>query len=174
MSAIIAANLSVYDMSKNNPELAGMGTTVVVAIVADERVYVAHAGDSRAYILSSGKLHQLTKDHSFVQEMVRLGGLNEEDAKHHPDKNIITRAVGAREKLEVDFFEYRLQKGDMILMCTDGLSNMIEDEEMYRIVKSSRDIVEATERLVDRANENGGHDNIGIVLAEPFAGEVNV
>ena len=109
-----------------------------------------------------------------MQEMVRLGGINAEEAKHHPDKNIITRAVGVKEKVETDFFEYRLKKGDMILMCTDGLSNMMEDEEMFYIVKSSRDIVEAVERLVERANENGGNDNIGVILAEPFAGEENV
>ena len=171
--AIQSANQKLIEASRQDVRLEGMGTTLVAATVIEQTLYFANVGDSRVYLINKG-IKQLSKDHSFVQEMVRLGGLNEEDAKHHPDKNIITRAVGVREKLEVDFFEYRLQKGDMILMCTDGLSNMIEDEEMYRIVKSSRDIVEATERLVDRANENGGNDNIGIVLAEPFAGEVNV
>ena len=171
--AIQSANQKLIEASRQDVRLEGMGTTLIVATVIEQTLYFANIGDSRVYLINKG-IKQLSKDHSFVQEMVRLGGLNEEDAKHHPDKNIITRAVGVREKLEVDFFEYRLKKGDMILMCTDGLSNMIEDEEMYRIVKSSRDIVEATERLVDRANENGGNDNIGIVLAEPFAGEVNV
>jgi protein phosphatase len=171
--AIQSANQKLIEASRQDVRLEGMGTTLVAATVIEQTLYFANVGDSRVYLINKG-IKQLSKDHSFVQEMVRLGGLNEEDAKHHPDKNIITRAVGVREKLEVDFFEYRLKKGDMILMCTDGLSNMIEDEEMYRIVKSSRDIVEATERLVDRANENGGNDNIGIVLAEPFAGEVNV
>ena len=106
--------------------------------------------------------------------MVRLGGINEEEAKHHPDKNIITRAIGAKDDVEVDFFEYRLQKGDVILMCTDGLTNMVDDDEIFRIVKGGRDIVETAMQLVEKANENGGKDNIGIVLVEPFVCEVNV
>ena len=106
--------------------------------------------------------------------MVRLGGIKADEAKYHPDKNIITRAIGAKEKVEIDFFEYRLKKGDVILMCTDGLSNLVDDEEIHRIVKSARDVVEAVELLIERANGNGGRDNIGIVIAEPFAGEVNL
>ena len=106
--------------------------------------------------------------------MVRLGGIKQEEAKNHPDKNIITRAIGAKEQVEVDFYEYRLQKGDIILMCTDGLSNMVDDTEMLRIVKSSRDIVEAVEGLIKKANENGGNDNIGIVAVDAFADEVNL
>lgn len=103
-----------------------------------------------------------------------MGGINAEDAKHHPDKNIITRAVGVDKKVQIDFYEYHLSPGDIILMCTDGLSNMLEDSELYRIVKSSRDVVEAVERLIVRANENGGTDNMGVVLAVPFADEVNL
>ncbi len=171
--AIQSANQKLVEASRQDVRLEGMGTTLVAATVIERTLYFANVGDSRLYLLNNG-IKQLSRDHSFVQEMVRLGGINAEDAKHHPDKNIITRAVGVGEKLEVDFFEYRLQKGDMILMCTDGLSNMIEDEEILRIVKSSRDIVEAVERLIESANENGGQDNIGVVLAEPFAGEENV
>ena len=171
--AIQSANQKLIEAARQDARLEGMGTTLVVATVIEHTLYFANVGDSRLYLLHD-TIKQLSKDHSFVQEMVRLGGIDAEEAKHHPDKNIITRAVGAREKVEVDFFEYRLKKGDIILMCTDGLSNMIEDEEMFRIVKSSRDIVEAVERLVERANDNGGSDNIGVVLAEPFAGEVNV
>jgi protein phosphatase len=171
--AIQSANQKLIEAARQDARLEGMGTTLVVATVIEHTLYFANVGDSRLYLLHD-TIKQLSKDHSFVQEMVRLGGIDAEEAKHHPDKNIITRAVGAREKVEVDFFEYRLKKGDMILMCTDGLSNMIEDEEMLVIVKSSRDIVEAVERLVERANDNGGNDNIGVILAEPFAGEVNV
>lgn len=171
--AIQSANQKLIEAARQDVRLEGMGTTLVVATVIEHTLYFANVGDSRLYLLHD-TIKQLSKDHSFVQEMVRLGGIDAEEAKHHPDKNIITRAVGAREKVEVDFFEYRLKKGDMILMCTDGLSNMIEDEEMLVIVKSSRDIVEAVERLVERANDNGGNDNIGVILAEPFAGEVNV
>lgn len=171
--AIQSANHKLREVARQDVRLEGMGTTLVAATVIEHTLYFANIGDSRLYLLNDD-IRQLSRDHSFVQEMVRLGGLNAEEAKHHPDKNIITRAIGAKEKVEIDFFEYRLKKRDIILMCTDGLSNMIEDEEMFRIVKSSRDIVEAVERLVERANDNGGSDNIGVVLAEPFAGEVNV
>ena len=171
--AIQSANHKLREVARQDVRLEGMGTTLVAATVIEHTLYFANIGDSRLYLLNDD-IRQLSRDHSFVQEMVPLGGLNAEEAKHHPDKNIITRAIGAKEKVEIDFFEYRLKKGDIILMCTDGLSNMIEDEEMFRIVKSSRDIVEAVERLVERANDNGGSDNIGVVLAEPFAGEVNV
>lgn len=171
--AIQSANHRLIEVAKQDVRLEGMGTTLVVATVIEHTLYFANIGDSRLYLLNDN-IKQLSKDHSFVQEMVRLGGINAEEAKHHPDKNIITRAIGAKKNVEIDFFEYRLQNGDMILMCTDGLSNMMEDEEMLRIVKCSRDIVEAVEHLVKRANDNGGNDNIGVVLAEPFAGEVNV
>ena len=153
--------------------MKGMGTTLVVATVVDKTLYFANVGDSRLYVMND-VIRQLSTDHSLVQEMVRLGGINPEEAKYHPDKNIITRAVGAKETVEVDFYEYRLKKGDIILMCTDGLTNMVEDEEILHITKSSRDVVETVERLIRKANENGGNDNIGIVVAEPFADEVNV
>ncbi len=171
--AVQSANCKVLEAAKEDLHLEGMGTTLIAATVIEQTLYFINVGDSRLYLIND-KIRQLSKDHSLVQEMVRLGGINEEEAKHHPDKNIITRAVGTKERLEVDFYEYRLKTGDMILMCTDGLSNMVDDEELYRVVKSSRDIVEAVERLVERANANGGKDNIGVVLAEPFAGEVNV
>lgn len=171
--AVLAANGAILDSASKDAKLSGMGTTLVIAAIVDRTLYFANVGDSRLYLLNHD-IKQLSKDHSLVQEMVRLGGINEEDAKHHPDRNIITRAVGAKDKIEIDFFEYRLKKGDMILMCTDGLSNMVEDQEIFRIVKSSRDVVEAVEQLIERAKENGGSDNIGIVLAEPFANEVNV
>ena len=114
-----------------------------------------------------------TVDTRYVEEMVRLGGIKAEEAKNHPDKNIITRAMGVKEEVEADIYEYRLKKGDMILMCTDGLSNMVEDEDMFDIVKGARDIVEAVQMLIEKANSNGGRDNIGVVLAEPLADEVS-
>ena len=108
------------------------------------------------------------------EEMVRLGGIKAEEARNHPDKNIITRAIGVKEDVEPDIYEYRLKKGDMILMCTDGLSNMVEDEDMFNIVKGSRDVVEAVQMLIEKANSNGGRDNIGVIVAEPLADEVSV
>lgn len=162
MSAIIAANVSVFEMSKEKPELSGMGTTVVVAIVADERVYVAHAGDSRAYILSSGKLHQLTKDHSFVQEMVDSGKLTADEAREDPRKNLITRALGVSEDLQIDFCEEEIKENDVLLICTDGLTNYVEPEEIYELTDDGK-FYEFAERLVNRANNNGGGDNVTVV-----------
>ena len=109
-----------------------------------------------------------------LKHTLKDGGINEEEARHHPDKNIITRAIGVKEDVEADFYEFSLKKGDIILMCSDGLSNMIEDEEIFAIVKGARDIVEAGQNLIDRANENGGNDNISVVLAEPFSDEVSI
>ena len=172
-NAILSANLKLLHMAKEDENMRGMGTTLVVATVIDQTLYFANVGDSRLYLLNND-IRQLSKDHSLVQEMVRLGGINQEEAKHHPDKNIITRAVGAREKVDIDFFEYRLQKDDIILMCTDGLTNMVEDEMIFRIVKGSRDVVEAVERLVEKAKMNGGSDNIGVIVAKPFDNEVKL
>ena len=171
--AIASANHQLIAESKTDARLEGMGTTLVAATVIEHTLYFANVGDSRLYLLND-EIRQLSKDHSLVQEMVRLGGLNAEEAKHHPDKNIITRAIGVKEDVEIDFFEHRLKKGDIILMCTDGLSNMVEDEEIFQIVRSSRDVVEAVEQLIERANSNGGKDNIGVIVAEPFAGEVSI
>ncbi len=171
--AIESANHQLIVESKTDARLEGMGTTLVAATVIEHTLYFANVGDSRLYLLND-EIRQLSKDHSLVQEMVRLGGLNAEEAKHHPDKNIITRAIGVKEGIEIDFFEHRLKKGDIILMCTDGLSNMMEDEEIFQIVRSSRDVVEAVEQLIEKANNNGGKDNIGVIVAEPFAGEVSI
>ncbi len=169
--AILSANQKVFEAAMLDAKLTGMGTTLVVATVIERTLYFANVGDSRLYLLQDD-IKQLSKDHSLVQEMVRLGGINQEEAKQHPDKNIITRAVGVKKDVELDFFEYRLKKKDTILLCTDGLSNMVEDKEIFYIVKQSRDVVEAVEQLIERANENGGNDNIGIVIAKPFADEV--
>ncbi len=172
-NAITRANERVLDAARQDEKLSGMGTTLVVATVIERTLYFANVGDSRLYLVNDG-IRQLSKDHSLVQEMVRLGGINREEAKYHPDKNIITRAIGAKDEVEIDFFEYRLKKEDIILMCTDGLSNMVEDEEILRVMKSSRDVVETVEQLIERAKDNGGSDNIGVIVAKPFADEVNV
>lgn len=161
-SAIAAANISVFDISKSNDELSGMGTTVVTAVVIDEMVCIAHAGDSRAYILSNGKLRQLTKDHSFVQEMVDNGRLTPDEAKDDPRKNIITRALGVGEELRIDFIEETINPNDVLLLCTDGLTNYIEPEEIYELTNDGK-FYEYAERLVGRANKNGGGDNITVV-----------
>lgn len=166
------ANKKLIEAASRDIKLEGMGTTLVVATVVANTLYFANIGDSRLYLIGEN-IRQLSKDHSLVEEMVRLGGIKAEDARNHPDKNIITRAMGVKKEVEADYYEYRLKRGDVILMCTDGLSNMVEDEDMFGLVKGSRDIVEAVQLLIDRANCNGGRDNIGVVLAEPISSEVS-
>lgn len=167
--AIEEANHQVFEKSSEDENLNGMGSTVVVATCLDGgKLLVANVGDSRLYAIND-EITQVTKDHSLVEEMVRLGTLAREEARNHPDKNIITRAVGVSETVEMDFFEKELIEGDSILMCSDGLTNMLEDDEIRKILSSKRDIVERTEELIKAANNNGGKDNIAVVLIEPFA-----
>ena len=169
--AIEKANERVLEKSLSDEELAGMGTTVVVATVTGHYLYVANVGDSRLYLITD-KITQITKDHSLVEEMVRIGEINREQARNHPDKNIITRAVGIKKEVKIDFFDMRLEKGDLILMCSDGLSNMLEDREIEEIIKKGGELSEIVDELVERANQNGGKDNIAVILIEPLTDEV--
>ena len=169
--AIEKANERVLEKSLSDEELAGMGTTVVVATVIGHYLYVANVGDSRLYLITD-KITQITKDHSLVEEMVRIGEINREQARNHPDKNIITRAVGIKKEVKIDFFDMRLEKGDLILMCSDGLSNMLEDREIEEIIKKGGELSEIVDELVERANQNGGKDNIAVILIEPLTDEV--
>lgn len=162
-SAIESANAVVFDMSCANPEFAGMGTTVVATILHDGAAYIAHAGDSRAYRITGGTMHQLTRDHSMVQAMVDRGQITALEAKDHPRKNIITRALGVDDKILIDFCEEPFESGDILLICTDGLTNAVDDEEICRIATKTQD-GRAADRLVERANENGGPDNITVVM----------
>lgn len=171
-NAIKKANAHIRKKANEVEDYNGMGTTVVAATIEDDVLTVANVGDSRLYVINSDEIKQITRDHSLVEEMIRMGGLAREQARSHPDKNIITRAIGAQDDVDVDFFHVRLEKGDMILMCSDGLTNMVEDEEIRLILNGQRDIVEKAQRLVYAANENGGKDNIAVVLIEPFADEV--
>lgn len=171
--AIQNANAFIRRKSDEDEALRGMGTTVVVATVIGECLYVANVGDSRLYIMDE-EIRQITRDHSLVEEMVRIGEIDRESARTHPDKNIITRAIGAAEEIEVDFFEIELQRGDVILMCTDGLTNMLEDRDIRKIMKGQRDVAGKAEELIKGANNNGGKDNIGVIIIEPFADEVSV
>ena len=164
--AIQSANALVRKRANEVPELKGMGTTIVAAVIDGRELCAANVGDSRLYVAGNGKIRQITKDHSWVEEMVRRGGIGKEEARNHPDKNIITRAVGAEETVKIDFFQVPLQEGDIVLMCTDGLTNMLEDEEIRMILDGARDIVEKTQGLVEAANERGGRDNISVVLIE--------
>lgn len=162
VSAIETANAVLFEMSREEETLAGMGTTVVAAVVTADTVYIAHAGDSRAYRLTGETLLQITRDHSVVQAMVENGELTPEQARLHPRKNVITRALGVDESISVDFSEESIQPGDILLICTDGLSNFVETEEIQSIIKNSPQ-AECAQALIARANERGGGDNITAV-----------
>ena len=163
--AIARANDVIRRKAAETPDMEGMGTTVVAATSIGKYLHVANVGDSRLYVVGR-EIRQVTKDHSLVEEMVRIGTISHSEARNHPDKNIITRAIGASVEVEPDFFTVELEEGDAILMCTDGLTNMLEDEEIRMILSGGRDIVEKAQALVDAANANGGRDNISVVLIE--------
>lgn len=163
--AIRVANDQIRRKAREDASLLGMGTTMVVATCLGRYLQVANVGDSRLYIIND-EIRQITRDHSLVEEMVRMGGLNREAARNHPDKNIITRAIGARDTIEIDFFNEELKSGDIVLMCSDGLTNMLEDEEIGRILKGEGTIEERAGKLIEAANNNGGKDNIAVILIE--------
>ena len=170
--AIETANTEIRNQAQNNDSLKGMGTTMVATTIVGHYAYIANVGDSRLYVVQD-QIHQVTKDHSLVQEMVRMGELKAEDAKDHPDKNIITRALGAERTVDIDFFDLKLEPGCTILMCSDGLSNMVEDAKMEEIIVDSEiNLDRKGRKLLREANQNGGKDNIAIILVEPFTNEV--
>jgi protein phosphatase len=146
----------------------GMGTTCTVAVVRGDQLFVSHVGDSRAYLLRSGDLHQITQDHSWVEEQVRQGTLSPEEARNHPNRNIITRAVGLEPKVEVDGYLVGLANKDILLLCSDGLTTMIEDSQISEIL-TANEPVEACRALIDAANDQGGHDNITVAVARVIA-----
>lgn len=166
--AIETANSKIRELAAADENLFGMGTTLVVATVIGKYLQVANVGDSRLYLVGKKGIRQVTRDHSLVEEMIRLGGLSREDARKHPDKNIITRAIGAKDEVEPEFFTEELEPGDIILMCSDGLSNMLEDKEIEKIVQNEElaEMKEKAETLINAANNNGGKDNIAVVLVK--------
>lgn len=164
--AIESANALIVRDASANASLYGMGTTIVVATIVGKYAYVANVGDSRLYLIEN-TIRQVTRDHSLVQEMVRMGEIRPDEAREHPDKNIITRALGAEERVDIDFFDFELKPGCVILMCSDGLSNMVEDSRIEEIVHGNADPEAAGQALLKEANANGGKDNIAIVLIKP-------
>lgn len=167
-TAIEKANEYIYKCSLEDESLRGMGTTLVVATVIGNELTVANVGDSRLYIVNE-EMNQITKDHSLVEEMISLGGIAPDEARNHPDKNIITRAIGVKPDVNVDIFTTNVGEGDTLLLCSDGLTNMIEDKDIQSIVLEYG-VKEATEKLIEKANENGGRDNIAVILAKPLEG----
>lgn len=159
------ANRTVYEMAENDPgQYSGMGTTLVGGVAVGNRVVLANIGDSRAYVIDGGRIAQVTEDHSVVEEMVRAGKLTKEEARHYPGRNLITRAVGVDADVEPDLYEVILRDGQILLLCSDGLSGMLTDSEIAEIVSSEENFERACEALIAGACGAGGTDNITVVL----------
>ena len=163
--AFISANSIIFEYAKNHYKVMGMGTTTTLVMICHGKTVTAHVGDSRAYMCGEKGIVQLTKDHSYVQELVARGEITPEMAKRHPKKNFITRAMGAEETVKVDMY-IRDYGGEKIVLCSDGLTNFVEDEEILQSLNGGGNLQEAAQRLVDLANERGGGDNITIAVLE--------
>ena len=163
-AAIMLANRTVYETAQNAPELSGMGTTIAAAALSGNQLSFAHVGDSRIYLIRSGSIEQLTDDHSFVQEQIKQDKMTKEEAARSEVKNILTRAVGIHAEVSADLGELTVLQGDILLLCTDGLYNMVSDEEMLHIISRAGNVHAASEILIDTANDNGGRDNISAIV----------
>lgn len=166
IGAVRYANTKVYEFAECDESCSNMGTTFVGCSVLGLTAYIAHVGDSRLYRINSGGIEQITTDHSYVEEMVKAGKLTHEEAENHPDRNIITRAVGTSVEVEADGIVLNAAKGDIILICSDGLNTMVKDNEILEIVTAPDSLQQKLDRLVARANEMGGRDNISAILID--------
>ncbi len=164
--AVKKANEEVYKASENDKELFGMGTTIDICVIKEKDVFIAHVGDSRVYkITKKGEIEKITRDHSLVEYMVETGAITPEEAAHHPQKNIITRALGTNPLVEADTFTTQIDKSDKLLLCTDGLTNMVEEERIADLLSQSKSPDSAAKSLVEEANKKGGTDNITVIVA---------
>ena len=163
--AVKSANRMIFQMAEDEPAKKGMGTTVTAMLIKGESYIISHVGDSRAYLIRDGGITQMTKDHSLVQEMIDGGTLSPEDARHHPERNIVTRCVGINTDVEVDIYTGILREGDRVLLCCDGLSGPVEDSDILRAILDSGNPSAVCRQLISMANQNGGHDNVTAILA---------
>lgn len=161
-NAIEYANMLVYEKSKEVHELEGMGTTIEVALVHDSKVYIGHIGDSRIYRIRKNFIRKLTTDHSYVEKLIKDGTISRDEAMHHPKKNMLTKALGCTSFVEPDVTVKGFLKDDILVLTSDGLTNMVSDEEIYKIITDNIEV--ATDKLVDKANEAGGLDNITLII----------
>ena len=162
-SSMEYANMVVYEKSKEKPELQGMGTTLEICLIYNNKVYIGHIGDSRIYRIRKEFIRKLTQDHSYVQKLVKEGTITKEQAAHHPQKNMLMKALGCNAFVEPDVMVKGFLKDDILIMCSDGLTNMIDQETIYQMA-SKKNIEQASKDLVQRANDNGGYDNITVVI----------
>lgn len=163
--AIKQCNQIVYDEAQKREELSGMGTTLVLSLVKESKAYIGNVGDSRAYHITNGSITQITKDHSAVQELVDSGHITERQAKIHPNKNVITRAIGINNEIDYDYFEIPVSTGDIILLCSDGLSNYVDENEI-QFETSGGEFDDLAIRLINLANSRGGTDNITVTAIQ--------
>lgn len=163
-SSIEYANMIVYEKAKENAELVNMGTTLEVCLIYNNKVFIGHIGDSRIYRIRKEFIRKLTKDHSYVEQLVTDGTITKEEAENHPKKNMLMKALGCMPYVEPDVMVKGFLKDDVLLICSDGLTNMVKEEEIFNFVKA--DIQNSCDRLVNRANEMGGYDNITVIIIE--------
>ena len=163
---IEVSNTAVYELSKNDPDCHGMGTTLVTAVIKGDVLYVANVGDSRAYLISDGQIRQITRDHSLVEDMVERGDITREESRVHPNKNLITRAVGTVDTVECDTFHENIKSGDFVLLCSDGLTNLVPDEELMNVVTGADSVKNSCNALLNLALSRGAPDNVTVVLIE--------
>ncbi len=165
LGAIKKANSEIYRLSQEHSEYSGMGTTLIVVLIYRGRIHIGHIGDSRVYRIRQNIFRQLTKDHSFVQNLVKQGEITLEEAKNHPQKNVLLKVLGCEEKVAPDIITKGFVKGDIILVCSDGLTNMVDDKYIYEtIMKNIFDVRVACKKLIDMANRNGGLDNVSAII----------
>lgn len=169
MQAVQQANRDIFSAAQKDPELYGMGTTIVCVLVRENLLHLCHVGDSRCYLLREGALQQMTKDHSYVQELVDQGTITQEQAEHHPKKNVITRALGVDLQVAVEYNCIPLQHGDRVLLCSDGLTNMVSAAQLLELMAQD-DFHAIPDEMVQAANKNGGADNITALLIGPEEG----
>ena len=163
---ILAVNQALFDHSETNPECKGMGTTVVAAICTDKFSTIANIGDSRCYLYNETGFKQVTEDHSLVNELVRSGQISKEDAEHHPRKNVLLRALGTEIQVDMDIKTFMFEENDMLLLCSDGLTNKVSEQELETTVTDGTSLEEKANSLIEMANHYGGEDNITLVIVQ--------
>jgi len=164
--AAMAANRVVHEMAKASEDYKGMGTTLVGAVLRGGRATIVNVGDSRAYLISGGKMRQITRDHSLVEDMVSRGDITRDEAQHHPNRNLITRVIGTEPRVKRDMFEVELKKGDRLLFCSDGLTNLVSDEDILQEIKTYEDLEKCCEMLITLALAKGGSDNVTALMIQ--------
>lgn len=163
--AVNGANKAIYLKSQNDESLKHMGTTVILCVLNGDDLHVVHVGDSRAYLISENNINQITKDHSMVQEMLNSGKITVDEAKNHPQKNVITRALGVNDRVQIDYQKLKVKPKDIIILCTDGLTNHVNENRIYEICKGN-ELSKVPQILINEGNKNGGTDNITVSVIE--------